>query len=95
VEETRAAEARLLFGRRRRSARRTDALPGSFTVVSIAAKVGSMTGQADHAYTVRQAAYDLRKLCGKQLIGKPAGRVRGCGVDGPLTHIARRIADRP
>lgn len=46
--------------------------PGGFTVGHLAAKVTAMTGQT---YTVRQAAYDLRKLRGKQLITKP-GRSR-------------------
>jgi hypothetical protein len=44
-----------------------------FTVAELTAKVHTMTG--DTAYTVRQAAYDLRKLRGKQLISKP-GRTR-------------------
>jgi hypothetical protein len=34
-----------------------------------------MTGQTDTDYTVRQAAYDLRKLRGKHLVDKP-GRTR-------------------
>jgi hypothetical protein len=42
-------------------------------VANFAATVGSMTGQT--TYTVRQAAYDLRKLRSKQLIDKP-GRGR-------------------
>ena len=47
--------------------------PGGFTVGQLAAKVGTMTGQT--GYTVRQAAYDLRKLRGKRLVDKP-GRSR-------------------
>jgi hypothetical protein len=47
--------------------------PGGFTVAEHAAKVRQITGQA--GYTTRQAAYDLRKLRGKQLIDKP-GRTR-------------------
>jgi hypothetical protein len=47
--------------------------PGGFTVAELAAKVSAMTGQA--GYTIRQAAYDLRKLRGKNLIIKP-GRTR-------------------
>ena len=42
--------------------------PEGFTVADLAAKVRSMTGQDEHAYTARQAAYDLRKLRGKQLV---------------------------
>jgi hypothetical protein len=44
-----------------------------FTVAEFTAKVHSMTGNTD--YTIRQAAYDLRKLRGKQLVTKP-GRTR-------------------
>jgi hypothetical protein len=43
--------------------------PGGFTVAQFAARVHTMTGQAD--YTIRQAAYDLRKLRGKDLLVKP------------------------
>jgi hypothetical protein len=43
--------------------------PGGFTVAQLAARVHTMTGQAD--YTIRQAAYDLRKLRGKDLLVKP------------------------
>ncbi|MGH3271601.1 MAG: hypothetical protein ACRDN1_21435 [Trebonia sp.] len=43
--------------------------PGGFTVADFAARVRSMTGQ--ESYTVRQAAYDLRKLRGKSLALKP------------------------
>jgi hypothetical protein len=44
-----------------------------FTVAEFTAKVHAMTGHT--AYTIRQAAYDLRKLRGKDLIAKP-GRTR-------------------
>jgi hypothetical protein len=44
--------------------------PGGFTVAGFTAKVRSMTGQSSAEYTVRQAAYDLRKLRAKQLILK-------------------------
>lgn len=43
--------------------------PGGFTVAELAAKVQVMTGQTD--YSVRRAAYDLRKLRGKHLVDKP------------------------
>jgi len=49
--------------------------PEGFTVADLAARVQAMTGQAEGDYTVRQAAYDLRKLRGKQLVTKP-GRSR-------------------
>jgi hypothetical protein len=45
--------------------------PDGFTVADLAAKVRSLTGQDEQQYTIRQAAYDLRKLRGKQLIVKP------------------------
>jgi hypothetical protein len=47
--------------------------PGGFTVAEHAAKVRAMAGH--DSYTTRQAAYDLRKLRGKQLVDKP-GRTR-------------------
>jgi len=62
--------------------------PDGFTVADLAAKVRSLTGQADDQYTVRQAAYDLRKLRGKQLVTKP-GRTRRYQVPG---QAARTIA---
>jgi hypothetical protein len=45
----------------------------SFAVADLAAKVADMTGWTE--YTVRQAAYDLRKFRGKHLVAKP-GRGR-------------------
>jgi len=47
--------------------------PGGFTVAGHAARVRQVTGH--DGYTTRQAAYDLRKLRGKQLVDKP-GRTR-------------------
>jgi len=46
--------------------------PNGFTVGEFAARIHVMTGTSDLDYTVRQAAYDLRKLRGKQLVDKPA-----------------------
>jgi hypothetical protein len=43
-----------------------------FTVGQFTAKVHALTGQTSAEYSVRQAAYDLRKLRGKQLIAKPS-----------------------
>ena len=48
----------------------------------------SLTGQNEEDYTVRHAAYDLRKLRGKQLVVKP-GRTRRYQVPG---EAARTIA---
>jgi hypothetical protein len=47
------------------------AAPDGFTVADLAAKVRSLTGQGDGDHTVRQAAYDLRKLRAKHLVVKP------------------------
>jgi hypothetical protein len=60
-------------------------LPDGFTAGQFTARVHAMTGQT--GYTIRQAAYDLRKLRGKNLIVKP-GRSRNYNV--PL-HAARTI----
>ncbi len=60
--------------------------PHGFTVAEHAARVCAMTGQA--GYTIRQAAYDLRKLRGKNLITKP-GRSRRYHVP---PQAARTIA---
>jgi hypothetical protein len=62
------------------------AAPRGFTVADLAAKVNANTGNS--AYTVRQAAYDLRKLRGKDLVHKP-GRSRRYHVPAPA---ARTIA---
>ena len=50
--------------------------PDGFTVADMTAKVHAMTGQDHATYNTRQAAYDLRKLPGKQLISKPRGTRR-------------------
>jgi hypothetical protein len=62
--------------------------PHGFTVGDFATKVHAITGISDAEYTIRQAAYDLRKLRGKQLVVKP-GRTRRYQVP-PLA--ARTIA---
>jgi hypothetical protein len=62
--------------------------PHGFTVGDFATKVHAITGISDAEYTTRQAAYDLRKLRGKQLVVKP-GRTRRYQVP-PLA--ARTIA---
>ena len=49
--------------------------PAGFTVAEFTTKVREMTGQTPEDYSVRQGAYDLRKLRGKQLVLKP-GRTR-------------------
>ncbi len=48
------------------------ASPRGFTAADFAAKVRSMTGRPEAEYSIRQAAYDLRKLRGKGLIEMPA-----------------------
>ena len=62
------------------------AAPHGFTVAEFTAKVQQMTRHAD--YTTRQAAYDLRKLRGKNLVVKP-GRTRRYHVP---PEAARTIA---
>jgi hypothetical protein len=59
------------------------AAPGGFTVTEHAAKVRQITGH--DGYTTRQAAYDLRKLRGKQLVDKP-GRTRRYHVPPPAAR---------
>ena len=46
--------------------------PDGFTVAEFRAKVHAMTGTSSAAYSIRQAAYDLRKIRAKQLLDKPA-----------------------
>ena len=62
--------------------------PDGFTVADLASKVRSLTGVAETDYTVRQAAYDLRKLRGKQIVVKP-DRTRRYHVPG---DAARAVA---
>jgi hypothetical protein len=62
--------------------------PRGFTVAELTAKVQQMTRQTESGYTIRQAAYDLRKLRGKDLLVKP-GRSRCYQVSPPA---ARTIA---
>lgn len=62
--------------------------PLGFTVATFAAKVRDMTGQTDTDYTIRQAAYDLRKIRAKHLVDKP-GRSRRYHVP---SDAARTIA---
>ena len=65
---------------------------GGFTVADLTAKVHTMTGRTD--YSIRQAAYDLRKLRGKHLVDKP-GRTRRYHVgDQPARTIAALLALR-
>jgi hypothetical protein len=68
------------------------AAPSGFTVADLATKVHTMTGHTD--YTIRQAAYDLRKLRGKHLVDKP-GRSRRYHVpDQPARTIAALLTLR-
>jgi hypothetical protein len=62
--------------------------PNGFTAAEFTAKVHALTGTSDLDYSVRQAAYDLRKLRGKQLVDKP-GRTRRYHIGAPA---ARTIA---
>jgi hypothetical protein len=49
--------------------------PKGFTITDLAAKMHATTGQTHDDYSVRQAAYDLRKLRAHKLVEKP-GRTR-------------------
>ena len=49
--------------------------PDGFTKGEIAQKAHATTGQSEQLHTIRQAAYDLRKIRGKRLLDKPA-RIR-------------------
>ena len=57
--------------------------PGGFTAAEHAARLRTITGH--DGYTTRQAAYDLRKLRGKQLVDKP-GRTRRYHVPPPAAR---------
>ena len=61
------------------------AAPKGFTVADLVAKVQRLSGQGPDSYSVRQAAYDLRKFRAKHLVEKP-GRTRRYHV----THEALR-----
>ena len=45
--------------------------PQGFTVAEFTVQVRTITGKPPDSYSVRQGAYDLRKLRGKQLVLKP------------------------
>lgn len=62
--------------------------PTGSSVSELTDKVRAMTGQTPGGYTIRQAAYDLRKLRGEQLVDKP-GRSRRYHVP---ASAARTIA---
>ncbi len=63
------------------------AKPDGFTVADLTNKVHAITG--DNSYTIRQAAYDLRKLRGHSLIDKPGrGRRYHVPVDATRTICA-------
>jgi hypothetical protein len=64
--------------------------PTGFSVGQFADKVRAMTGRADHEYTLRQGAYDLRKLRAKQLVEKP-GRSRRYHVPAQAAHTIAGI----
>jgi len=65
--------------------------PGGFTVGEFAAKVQAMAGQGRDGYSIRQAAYDLRKLRGKHLVDKP-GRSRRYIVPGDAARIVAGLS---
>ena len=68
--------------------------PDGFTVADMTAKVHAMTGQAHATYNTRQAAYDLRKLRGKQLVSKPA-RTHRYYLPGPAARTISALLTLP
>ncbi len=68
------------------------AAPAGFTVADLAAKVHTMTGNT--GYTLRQAAYDLRKLRGKHLVDKPDRTRRYQVPDQPARTITALLTLR-
>jgi hypothetical protein len=54
--------------------------PNGFTLRQLAQAVRARTGWTDTAYTTRSAAYDLAKLCGKQLVHR-CGKSRRYAAD--------------
>jgi hypothetical protein len=70
------------------------AAPRGFTVADLTAKVQQLTGQTETGYTIRQAAYDLRKLRGKHLIAKPGQSRRYLVPPPPARTIAALLALR-
>lgn len=64
--------------------------PDGFTASDFALKVRDRTGQTDHEYTIRQAAYALRKIRGKGLLEKRA-RVRRCDVHPEAARIIASV----
>jgi len=66
--------------------------PDGFTVADLAAKMEAMTGQ--DGYTTRQAAYDLRKLRGKNLVIR-SGRSRRYQTPVRAHHLSPAHPPRP
>lgn len=64
------------------------AVPNGFTVTDFAARVRALTGQPLAGYERRQAAYDLKKLRGKELILKDAARRYRATPEGLRTMTA-------
>jgi hypothetical protein len=68
--------------------------PGGFTAAQLAAKVQAITGQTDRAYTTRQAAYDLKKLRGNDLVVKLGTSRRYHAPPGALRTITALLVLR-
>jgi len=66
--------------------------PAGFTVAEFTARVHTMTGHT--GYSIRQAAYDLRKLRGKDLVVKPDRTRRYHCPDPAASTIAALLALR-
>jgi hypothetical protein len=65
------------------------ATPDGFTTMDFATRVRAITGQSPASYGLRQAAYDLKKLRGKQLVVRHAtARRYGAPPEGLRTMTA-------
>ncbi len=68
--------------------------PDGFTAAHFTAQVQSMTGQTETDYSIRQGAYDLRKLRGKGLVAKPGSSRRYHVPEDAARTIAALLAVR-
>jgi hypothetical protein len=63
-------------------------VPEGFTVAQFTAKVRALGGETERGYATRQAAYDLKKLRGKDLLTKPGASRRYQAPPDALRTIA-------
>jgi hypothetical protein len=65
--------------------------PGGFTASDLAQEVRTFSGQSESQYGARRAAYDLKKLRGKQIVPRIATTRRYEPVPGGLKTLAALI----